>query len=202
VMGRLVGIDGQTQLSAYLVAVAFLTWIFGLLQARGRARAVGWIFLALGLVVLLELSFSPPPGAVLAEGAEARSAVSGSVWRRYDKAAIRAELDAGRPVFVDFTADWCITCKVNEHAVIADVRVQDEFARLDVATFRADFTRYDEEIRTELAHFGKAGVPLYLLYRPEMPSQPAVLPELLTVDILLEALGRIGRSPESDMGVP
>jgi thiol:disulfide interchange protein/DsbC/DsbD-like thiol-disulfide interchange protein len=202
VMGRLVGIDGQTNLSAYLVAVAFLTWIFGVLQAQGRARVVGWIFVALGLVVLLELPFSLPPGAAPAEGAEARSAVSGSEWRRYDKAAIRAELEAGRPVFVDFTADWCITCKVNERAMIADKRVQNEFARLDVATFRADFTRYDEEIRTELARFGRAGVPLYLLYRPEMPSQPAVLPELLTVDILLKALGRIERSPESGVGVP
>jgi thiol:disulfide interchange protein DsbD len=182
--------------------VAFLTWIFGLLQARGRARAVGWIFAALGLAVMLGLPFSSPPGVAPVGGAGAQSTVSESGWRRYDRAAIRAELDAGRPVFVDFTADWCITCKVNERAMIADGRVQSEFDRLDVALFRADFTRYDDEIRAELARFGKAGVPLYLLYRPEAPDRPAVLPELLTVKILLRALGRIERSPRSVGGVP
>jgi thiol:disulfide interchange protein DsbD len=109
-------------------------------------------------------------------------------WRSYDMAAIQAELERGRPVFVDFTADWCITCKVNESVVLQDSRVKAELSRLAVATFKADWTLYDDEIRRVLASFGKAGVPMYLVYRPDAPARPAVLPELLTVDIVLEAL--------------
>jgi thiol:disulfide interchange protein DsbD len=191
VMGRLVGIDGQTLLSAYLVAVALMVWILGLLQARGWGRIGGWACAALVLMALIELPLSPPSEVAPIEGVETRSATSDDEWRRFDKAEIRAELDRGRPVFVDFTADWCITCKVNERVVIADRRVRAEFARLDVVAFRADWTRYDDEIRAELARFGKAGVPLYLLYRPQAPTRPAVLPELLTVEIVLEALRHV-----------
>jgi thiol:disulfide interchange protein DsbD len=91
-------------------------------------------------------------------------------------------------VLAYFTADWCITCKVNEKLVLADGRVQDELARLDVAVFRADWTRRDEEIRAELARFGRAGVPLYLVYAPGASGEPTRLSELLTVQGLVEAL--------------
>jgi thiol:disulfide interchange protein DsbD len=109
-------------------------------------------------------------------------------WRPYDVLAIQRELARGRAVFVDFTADWCITCKVNESIVLGDARVKQELERLDVATFKADWTLYDENIRQVLASFGKAGVPMYLVYGPHAPAEPALLPELLTVDIVLQAL--------------
>ena len=101
----------------------------------------------------------------------------------------------GQTVFVYFTADWCITCALNEHMVLADVRVQAELDRLGVATFKADWTRRDEKIRAELARFGKAGVPMYLVYHPEAPDRPTLLPELLTVNRLLTALQAPSRAP-------
>ena len=95
---------------------------------------------------------------------------------------------AGRPVFVDFTADWCITCKVNESVVLEDSRVQSELARLRFVTFKADWTLYDDEIRQVLASFGRAGGPMYLVYAPNSPGRPKLLPELLTVDLVIDAL--------------
>ena len=109
-------------------------------------------------------------------------------WQSFDKDAIAAELRGGRPVFVDFTATWCLTCAVNERTVIASEPVQTELAKRGFALYRADWTRRDESIRRELARFGRAGVPLYVVYDPDAPDEPRVLSELLTIDGLLDAL--------------
>ena len=90
--------------------------------------------------------------------------------------------------FVVFTADWCITCKVNERFVLADERVEAAFDAGGYVRFKGDWTARDEAIRQELARHGRAGVPLYLVYRPGQGAAPNVLPELLSVDGLLEAL--------------
>ncbi|TDJ04710.1 MAG: thiol:disulfide interchange protein [Deltaproteobacteria bacterium] len=182
--GRTVGPDGVAALLALLLGIAFVSWIYGALQSSGRrstARVVG-----LGVVVLAVggLVASPAPAPIETEVSE-----SGTLeWRVFGPGAVQAELARGRPVFVEFTADWCLTCKANERFVIGDARVQAELERLDVVIFRADWTRRDETIRSELARFGRAGVPMYLLYSPRDPDRPQILPELLTVDLTLNAL--------------
>jgi len=100
---------------------------------------------------------------------------------------VRDALAAGRPVFVDFTAAWCVSCQANKKLVLETARVQQAFATHQVALFRADWTRQDPVITAELARHGRNGVPLYLVYRPGRP-QPLVLPELLTAAIVLDAL--------------
>jgi thiol:disulfide interchange protein DsbD len=148
---------------------------------RGAARlaaalvAVG----ALGVAPILPLDES---------SGSAAAAQAGDAWRAFEPAEIQRELARGRAVFVDFTADWCLTCKANEQLVLSDARVEAEFERLDVARFKADWTRRDERIRAELAAHGKAGVPLYLLYSPSSPQDPVVLPELLSIGLVLETL--------------
>ena len=97
-------------------------------------------------------------------------------------------LAAGSPVFVRFTADWCITCKVNEKVVLSDSTVLAALERGGFERFVADWTRRDETIRSELARYGRAGVPLYLVYHPSRPDDPQLLPELLTVDTTLGAI--------------
>ena len=104
-------------------------------------------------------------------------------------------LDAGRPVFVAFSADWCITCKVNEQVVLSRDDVQTELDRLGFARFKADWTQRDETIRQELARHGRAGVPMYLVYAPARPDAPEVLPELLSTEGVIDAIRRT--SPEA-----
>jgi thiol:disulfide interchange protein DsbD len=103
------------------------------------------------------------------------------------------ELQAqGRPIFVDFTADWCITCKLNERLALADRAVLKAFADADVAVLRADWTRQDPAITRELEANGRAGVPLYLFYpRPGASGQrqsPVVLPQILTAESVLREI--------------
>jgi thiol:disulfide interchange protein DsbD len=197
VVGRSLGVDAQALLLGYLVVVAFLTWIYGSLQTSASPRLVaGFGFTCVAAVVfgLAELPLAPPDRSASAAPTGARVTRGGvddaatQPWRPYDVAAIEAELGRGRPVFVDFTADWCITCKVNESMVLEHPRVQSELERLEVATFKADWTLYDDEIRQMLARFGKAGVPMYLVYGPAAPSEPELLPELLTVELTIDAL--------------
>jgi len=177
ILGRSAGVDAMVTLLAFLVAVAFTTWLFGMAQLGGHQRikaAVGMAVLVLGLAGLSAVGLRHESQEV----------------RAFDPASITQELEAGRTVFVYFTADWCITCAANERLVLSDDRVQAAFGRGDVAVFKADWTRRDESIRLELARFGRAGVPMYLVYRAGAEEDPIVLPELLNVDLVLEALSQ------------
>ena len=105
----------------------------------------------------------------------------------YSEEAIAKALANGSIVFVDFTADWCITCKVNERIAIDVVSTQTLFEREGVVFMVADWTLEDEAITKALARFGRVGVPLYLVYRPDL-SEPMVLPQLLTPEIIRDAI--------------
>lgn len=183
VLGQSVGIDGLAALLALLVATSLGAWAYGALQSARLERPARVVALLLAAVVVLGLGRLPLES--LPTGTE-----SGSLFseRAYAPEAIRAELQNGLPVFVYFTADWCLTCKVNEHLVLMDPDVRSAFEQHRVVTFVGDWTLRDESIRSELARFGRAGVPMYLMYRPGDPANPQLLPELLTVELLLDAL--------------
>ena len=101
---------------------------------------------------------------------------------------LETALKSGKIVFVDFTAEWCINCKVNEKAVINSTAVQNAFKEDGVLFLKADWTNGNPEITSLLKRFGRAGVPLYVIYPAGEPGQPVVLPELLTQQIVLDGL--------------
>jgi thiol:disulfide interchange protein DsbD len=191
VAGRVVGVDAQVLLLAYLLAIAFLVWVLGGLQAASRAGAARGLAIGIAVLVVVSLAalpLEPKPRGVPTAAAAAGGPVDAIDWLRWGPAAIARERAAGRPVFVDFTADWCITCKANESVVLASDAVRSELAQWDYATFEADWTLHDDAIGRELAAWGRAGVPMYLVY-PADPAKPArLLPELLTIDGTIEAL--------------
>ena len=120
----------------------------------------------------------------------ARTSSSGnptaSAWQPWDEAEIDRQLAAGRTVFVDFSAAWCVSCQVNERLVLDTEAVQQDFARAGVVLMRADWTRRDERITAALARLGRNGVPVYALLRPGRP--PQLLPEILTAAAVRDAL--------------
>ncbi|MEM7413501.1 MAG: thioredoxin family protein [Myxococcota bacterium] len=194
VAGRAAGVDTQSLLLAYLVVVAFLAWLFGIAQAAARtgwARSLAAATLAfvVGALAILPFDAAPPPDT------RDRVADSGDgiAWVAFDPAAIARERAAGRPVFVDFTADWCITCKVNETVVLSQDAVRNELERWNYAVFKADWTRRDDRITRALGTWGRAGVPMYLVYPADPAKSPELLPELLTLDDTVEALAAAGR---------
>jgi thiol:disulfide interchange protein DsbD len=119
---------------------------------------------------------------------DAPSTPSDDAWQPFSVERVEALRSEGRPVFVDFTAAWCLTCQVNERVALADATVRTAFREKDVALLRADWTRRDAEITEALRSFGRSGVPLYVLYSPEGSVAPRIMPEVLSPRIVLEAL--------------
>jgi thiol:disulfide interchange protein DsbD len=123
---------------------------------------------------------------VLAQQLAPPTAAPHAAWQPFSGEKVAALVSAGTPVFVDFTAAWCVTCQVNERVVLAREDVLAAFRSRGVTLVRADWTRRDAEITRALSAVGRGGVPAYVLYRPG--RAPQVLPELLTRERLLEAL--------------
>jgi thiol:disulfide interchange protein DsbD len=132
------------------------------------------------------------PAARSSAGADTavRASRTAGAWEAWSSQRI-AELNAaGKPVFVDFTAAWCVTCQVNKRLVLNTDEVKSAFAERNVALVRADWTRRDDAITQALAALGRNGVPVYVLYRPG--KEPLLLPEVLQKQTVLDALATLG----------
>ncbi|MEE3326649.1 MAG: thioredoxin family protein [Myxococcota bacterium] len=192
IVGQQVGTNGMTLLLGFLLCLALGIWIYGIRQrasAEGRAPKTALVLIALTVIGMIWLPLAPLPAPSSSE--KEQGAIGAAA--RFDPAAVAQEVATGRPAFVYFTADWCLTCKLNERMVLSDERIQQALEESNSAVFKADWTLRDEGIRAELARFGRAGVPLYLLYDPAQPGKPQVLPELLSVDLVLEALSGLDK---------
>jgi thiol:disulfide interchange protein DsbD len=114
-------------------------------------------------------------------------------WTAFDEAEVDRHLREGRSVFVDVTADWCITCKFNERLVLETEAVAEAFAGRGIVAMKADWTNRDRQIEAFLARFGRSSVPTYVLFRPGL--EPRLFPELLTREMLLDALAESSDRP-------
>jgi thiol:disulfide interchange protein DsbD len=119
----------------------------------------------------------------------AATPTDGIPWVSFSEAELQRLLAEGRPVFLDFTADWCITCKFNLRTAIDTKAVREAFEKLGIVPMLADWTNSNPEITRKLAQFDRVGVPFYLFYAPGRADDPVILPELLTEQILLRAIG-------------
>ncbi|WP_310568029.1 protein-disulfide reductase DsbD family protein [Hydrogenophaga sp.] len=187
VLGQQSGIDGAAALLLLLLALALLIWTLGL---RGKGRAV---LGGLAAVALVWLGIAVGPNVTRLQdsgaGAGVATSVQGLRWEPWSPEQQAALLAQGRPVFVDFTAAWCVTCQYNKRATLADAALLAEMAAKNVALLRADWTRRDPVITAELAQLGRNGVPVYTLLQNGQP--PVVLSEVLSVDEVRSAIGRL-----------
>jgi len=136
--------------------------------------------------VMLPLRFDD---AVAASTAGTTAAVrDAGGWQPYDAARAAQITAAGRPLLINFTASWCLTCLVNERNAFSDAAVQAIFRDKGVTLMKGDWTNRDPAITKALSAFGRAGVPLYVVYNAKPgASQPLVLPQLLTANIVHDA---------------
>ena len=197
VFGLQTGVDGLTGLLIALLLVGLLVWTMHWRRGigrRGGAKVTTGLaavaIAALAAVTLLRASRLSPAGEPI-EGANSssnlaldRDSVDWADWSPRAESEIR---DAGRPLLVDFTAAWCLSCQVNERLVLSTAEVGQAFEEHGVALLKADWTRRDPEITRALAELGRNSVPVYALHPPG-GGDPVLLPSVLTKEIVLEAL--------------
>ena len=187
------GTDGVITAGGGMVLLAFAVWMLRHLGSRRWGRALGQFAAADAIVLALVVPFwMQGDGATAAtmEQGHPRSG-AGPTWTAWTP----SKLDVMRreqPVFVNFTAAWCITCKVNEVVAIDTKATGEAFVQLGIGYLKGDWTREDPQITQELARFGRSGVPLYVFY-PEQGVTPVVLPQILTEGELLRVIEGKGR---------
>ena len=186
VIGQQTGIDGAAALLATLLAIAFIAWALGTPGIGSIARAAFGAVGVLGLAAALAWMLP----AFEAAAAPAAHAESGSAWQPWSEQRVAELRAAGKPVFVDFTAAWCVTCQVNKRTTLSKAEVMADFASRGVVLLRADWTRRDAAISAELARLGRNGVPVYVLYGTGRAA-PQVLSEILSVSQVRDALTRL-----------
>lgn len=181
VLGQQTGVNGAMALLALLLMTAAVVWAFGL---TGRGR---WVMRLLTLAVTtgLLLNFGKDITSTAKAVAGAAPQDTENVWQNWRPETQAALLNEGRPVFVDFTAAWCVTCQFNKHTALANTRVLEAAAKHQVALLRADWTQRDPVVTEALRELGRNGVPVYALYAPG--KAPVVLTEILDVEEVLSA---------------
>jgi len=186
-------------LGIFLVLVAFAAWIFGEFFQRGRQRK--GVALAVVLILLIggyafalekELNWRAPFVETSSTGSLKESS-NGIDWQRWSPEAVAKARSEGKPVLVDFTADWCLTCQVNKKTSIEISSVRKKLKDLNAVALLGDYTHFPDAITTELNRFNRAGVPLVLIYPKDSNAPPIVLPEVLTPGIVLNALDRAAK---------
>ncbi len=182
VLGQQSGIDGAGSLLALLVALSMVLWSFTL---QGRTRVVV-ASISIALCALLTVAL----GQNILRNTQAGSAVAATErWQPWAPGRVEQALAKGTPVFVDFTAAWCVTCQYNKKTTLSDPSVLADFDARGVTLLRADWTRRDSAITAALAQLGRNGVPVYALYRSATP--PVLLPELLSPELVHAALATL-----------
>ena len=189
VLGAQLGVDAMLRVGLAGVLVAAGAWWWGRTTTPSAWGTQLPVAILLAGAIALALPVGDDRGATGSGAQDAATAGVGQspVWQAWSPDAVAAARRAGRSVFVDFTAAWCISCQANKKLVLESESIRRAFAAQDVLLLRADWTRQDPLITAALADFGRNGVPLYLVYRPGRDTAQ-VLPELLTSAIVLDAL--------------
>ncbi|HZQ44925.1 MAG TPA: protein-disulfide reductase DsbD domain-containing protein [Acidobacteriaceae bacterium] len=171
------GVDRIARLLVCFLILAIAGWCLGKWPAKWGS--------AIAAVILIACALAPPLRKPKAETMN---------WQPWTPATFQAARASGQPVFVDFTADWCLSCKFNEATVLRSTEVEKQLRDDHVQLLKADWTRYDPEITRQLSVVDRSGVPTYVIYPAGANSNADVLPELLTKDIVLKALEKDAHS--------
>jgi len=174
------------------VFIALAAWVYQkshFSAGGGKAALLATALICFAIAVGLPLRIAQAAGGATGTSAAAHNtAHSDDDWQPYDAARVAELAAAGRPLLVNFTASWCLTCLVNERNAFADSAVQQIFRDKKVTLMKGDWTNRDPAITKALAEFGRAGVPLYVVYNARHgSSEPLVLPQILTAGVVENA---------------
>jgi thiol:disulfide interchange protein len=191
VFGHQTGVDGILRLLLGLTLLALGLWIWGQWVTLSAAERTKWIARTAGAAAIvggLVLAATSAP-TVIAASASANG--QGIAWEAYGEGRVAEHRAAGRAVFINFTAAWCLTCKVNERVAFSSDEVHALVKQRNIAMLKGDWTSKDPAITRALAAFGRSGVPMYVLYEADPSAQPVLLPEILSPGILTNAFSKV-----------
>jgi len=189
VLAQTRGAEAVAALLAMFLLLAIAGWILG----RWPAKRIPSVAAALVIVMAVAVSVYGVTtlGVTAAVSVTAdKSSAGASQWEPWSQAAVDKYRAEGRPVFVDFTASWCLSCQVNERVALRTPQVDAAFKKANVALLKADWTERDDAIAQALTSLGRSGVPAYALYAPNS-GEPVLLPEALTPGIVTDALEKL-----------
>ncbi|MFP5235483.1 MAG: protein-disulfide reductase DsbD family protein [Acidobacteriota bacterium] len=184
---------GATMLAALLAAFLLLAiagWFLG------RWPGKGWAGVLAALFILCVVGLGIYSANALAIPAKAVSVAASGTWQPWSEDAVKKAQSEGHPVFVDFTAKWCLSCQVNERVALDKPEVMQAFEDAHVVLLKADWTQHDDAITTALQRLGRDGVPAYALYPPHLGG-PTLLPEALTPGIVVDAIKSLPQRNQS-----
>ena len=178
-------------LLALFLILGFCAWIYGSISSGSLCSATRWVLMAgIALVSLISLAVVMKRISQTAPVASSEVSRDGIVWVPYSPSFLDVLRSEGKPVFLDFTASWCLTCQFNEKTSINVPAVRSLLREKGITAMKGDWTNSDPAITTALKSFGRVGVPLVIYYPPGKGSDPILLPELLTEKIVVETLGK------------
>ena len=180
-------------LGVFLVLMAFAAWMFGEFVQRGRAGkgivlVIVFILVIGGYAFALENQLHWREPMVATTPGTLKTSPDGIDWQPWSPEAVTQARAAGKPVLVDFTADWCLTCQVNKKTSIEISSVRKKLKDINAVALVGDYTHFPDSITTELNRYDRAGVPLVLVYPKNPDAEPIVLPPVLTPNTVLNAL--------------
>ncbi|MGO9777163.1 MAG: protein-disulfide reductase DsbD family protein [Terracidiphilus sp.] len=195
VLAQAYGASVLAALLASFLLLAIAGWFLGRWSAKRWSTAVAALILlgVIALAVCGQRLVGDARESMGATGNTGLASAAAGAWEPWSPQLLEAYQAQGRPVFVDFTAAWCLSCQVNERVALNQPEVKQAFQAANVALLRADWTRHDEAITQALTALGRSGVPAYALYTPGETS-PRLLPEVLTPGIVTDAIGKLPRT--------
>ena len=188
VVGQQVGINQLIGILATLLLLSVAAWVAGRWPMNTKTKILA---AALGIVITIFCSAVLRP--VNANSLSSAASQSGGLkWEAFTPEKVASYRSAGKPVLIDFTAAWCLTCQVNDRVVFHSPQVEKRLNQSDIALLRADWTSYDPTITAWLAKFGRSGIPFYVIYGAQPNSAPVTLPDgILTPSAFLQTLSSL-----------
>jgi thiol:disulfide interchange protein DsbD len=186
VLAQQSGINSIVAALGGMVAIAFAAWLYEVTKySEKTAQRTG---LGFSVLLLSAALFGGYFGVEEAPASAVASETTGQHWEPYTTARLKELRGQGKPVFLNFTAAWCISCLVNEKVALSQDAVIDAFKHAGITYLKGDWTNRDPEITRILAEFGRSGVPLYLYYPAGVSTSPVILPQILTPEIVTQAV--------------
>jgi len=184
VFAKQTSLTGAIALLVALVLASLAAWIYGRLALKNSK--IAWILICVISALCLVTIYWACTNATNIQPTKnlATEAYNGQKVAIWSPQAVQKALSQGRSVFIDFGADWCLTCQVNERTVLASPEIKELFRERGIVFLKADWTKRNEEITEALRTYGRSGVPLYVYYEAHNQSEPVILPEILTVNIV------------------